>query len=303
LKPDETRGEVPPRLKLLEPYGVHVHHDYVYEGEGADRHRVDLLDTVYSVLIPFTPLEWCLTAMREPPPCPEEGLEYESYYVGPCCGITGAIQDIWNSIFRDSGWVDAPDFLRIGELARQHEGFETFQPLSDEQFEELLGQWDRGDLDPWAKTGIVFNAVEPYLKPRRHENPSMDTRCDEEAKLIYQLESALRSLHWSDLMSPSGHQMIDDIHEAQREIDRAKVGPLAKRLTELLGDIDFKGYAITDAEGKEPMANGYGQCVYKDRESAERIIELWAREDGEQPKEARIVPAMVIDGELVLDAS
>jgi hypothetical protein len=296
MREDETRGEVPHRVKMLESLGLLVHHNYVYEGEvGKDRHRVDLLDTVSSVYLPLTTLEWCLTSMREPPP------GYESFYVGPCCGITGELQDIWNGIFRDGGWADAADLLRVGELARQHEGFDEFQPLDEYNFRKLVQRWDGGEYNgPWFKVGIVFNAVEPYLKPRSYENPrSHGTHETEEQKLTSRLGDALRSIRVDDLFAPSGHEMVDAAHSAQREVNRAQVAPLAKKLVDVLGEVTFEGYAIAEPGAKEPMANSYGPCIYLTREAGERVLELWDRQGGRG--EARVVPAHIKDGELVLE--
>lgn len=284
---DKSEGEVPARAKALESLGVTIGHDYEYRGKvGKGRYKVDQLNTVNGVYLPLTPLEWCLMCMREPPDHPDGG-QYESFYVGPCCGITGQMQDIINNVFRDGGWADGHDLLELGELARTHpDGFEDFFPeMTDEVFDGWVKRWKDGELhDPWAKIGIVFNAVEPWLQqvsymvPTAKQVPS-EYRTEEQ-EVIHVLQGTLSRMSWTDMFNRDSEEELAQ-HKANRVTLQARMYPMVTRLHELLDEegIDFHGYGIALKGTDDIMSNVRGLCLYPEREMAERLLELWKRQE------------------------
>src|ERR1035437_7587895 len=118
----------PKRVELLRGVGVIVTHDEKWVGEvGKGRHPEPLLGTILATYLPLSPAEWCSLAMRE-----------GENYVGGCCGNMSALQDVINGVFRDSGTVNSATLLSIAELALDHDVFEEFSPLSDEEFSTLI---------------------------------------------------------------------------------------------------------------------------------------------------------------------
>src|SRR4051794_23424452 len=87
-------------------------------------------DTVERVHFPWTDSDWCYVAMRE-----RDG------YVGGCCGNMSLLQDHINGVFRDGGYADSHDLLTIGQLARDHDGFDDFAPMDDDQFIAAVARW------------------------------------------------------------------------------------------------------------------------------------------------------------------
>lgn len=315
---EATRGESPPRVQAILEIGATVTHEDTWEGEpGVDRTRYVLLDTVSGVHLPLSANEWMMLATRD-----------GEAYVGGCCGNTAAVQDVINGIFRDSGYVEAADLLYIGEVMYDHDGEDSpFAPMDDDQFAAALVQLEHAAraaqaddqimVDPWFKIGIVFNAVEPMLKPRGWEVPQDKGRLGDEHALISTLRATLTRMDWGDVFTRDDPEDVAQ-HEANRKLLQAKVYPLAKELVLLLEKeaIDFLGFAIVDPTTGEIHSDHRGLCLYPARENAERTMELWARyaeeeaqrlrdRDGEEAEQAfwtkrraEIVPATVtlVDG-------
>lgn len=297
----DTRGTVPDRVRALEPLGVQVAHDYVYEGEvGVNRHRIDLLDTVHSVFLPLTPVDWCHIAMRE-----GEG------YMGGCCGNMGVLQDTTNGVFRDGGWADAGAMLTIGEMARGHEGFEeTFPEMDDDRFAELVQAWhdmpaeppEGAVFDPWWKVGIVFNAVEPQLKLARVDTPSTTFHPDrrsEDRDLLHVVANTAGSMAWNDMFTRDDPEDLGT-HELNRVVAQARLYPMVRRLADLLEGmgVAFDGFGLVEPGTDNVLSNMRGLCLYRERAHAERIMELWAR-DGDTPADLVSVTVDVKDGLVV----
>ena len=187
------------RVEALRKVGVAINHDEEWVGEvGKGRHPVTLPETVKSVWLPLSPEEWCSIAMRE-----------GDNYMGGCCGNMGALQDTINEVFRDSGTVENPTLLGIGELARDHDGFDEFSPLSDDEFFDLVSRWDK--LGPWGKIGVVYNGVEPVLAFRRWETPS---NFNDDKDSFTLLNATLSNVNWQDLYT------IRDENKEQHEATR-----------------------------------------------------------------------------------
>lgn len=312
LTVDAERGELPERVRMIAEFGAIVTHDDEWEGEpGVDRRRYILLNTVRGVHLPLSPSDWMMLATRE-----GQG------YVGGCCGNMSVVQDRINGIFRDSGYAEAPELLAIGEAMRDHDGTEShFLALDDAAFEERIEAWKKAEadpdpsqrpIDPWFKLGMVFNAVEPLLKPHSYEVPQGRGRHDEEHDLLATLNRTLTTMTWTDLFTRNDPDERAQ-HQANAAVLRAKVYPLTKRLSSHLEAtvIDFTGFAIVDPETGEVQSDYHGLCLYPERDQAERVMELWHRyaedeaerlrkRDGEEAEKAfwterkgRIAPARV----------
>lgn len=339
-----TRGEVPPRVKAIEELGAKVTHQDEWVGKvGPERHPEILLDTARGVYVPLTAQEWCDLCMRE-----------GDHYMGGCCGNMSQLQDIINRVFRDSGHIDGHVLLKIGRICQDHEGFDAFAPMDDEAFDLAVKQWERADEmlakygssfeaaeehllewpkmilgqrytmhpDPWHKLGVIYNALEPMLKPLGYETPKGPGRNGEEVDLIHVLSDQLARMSWGDLFTPREDEKPQ--HEADRQLLRAQLYPMITRLAVHLAarlKEPYEGYAIVRSETQKPLTTSRGICIYPTLADAEREMELWGRyareeaeneakmakhrqEKGEEPKpeddfwraridEAEIVPIVI----------
>jgi hypothetical protein len=255
------------RLAPLRELGVLFSHDYKYVGVvGEDRHRVELPDAITSVFLPFNPEEWCRIAMRE-----------GDLYVGGCCGNTGAIQDEINGAFRNGGWIDSGDLLTVGLSALNHEGFEDFIEDGDESYTAALARWP--DLDPWARLGVIYRAVETVLKPRSWEIPK------EVGDPVRELESCLASLTWARMFGDN--DIFRAQHEANAALTRARaLAPTRLLLAELEQNEDvFEGYALVKPGTDTVLVNRMGACIYADLAEAEKWVEISSRRDEDEDDE------------------
>lgn len=308
-EPDKiTRGELPSRVAAIEELGVVVGHEEEWVGEvGAGRHPVLLLETVRGVQAPLTPEEWLSIAQRE-----------GNDYMGGCCANMSAVQDEISGVFRNGGWIDADEFLRIGEGMRRHDGTdETFRVMDDEDFEKQLARWRevgdqplawkateedvarfaekgyelevgqglRRNFGPWEKLAVVYNAVEPYLKPSSTDVPKNRlSHQTEDSHIVSQLADEFFRMDWNDVVTRSDEEQGQ--HQANRLVTRARIYPLMQRLLEVIEreGVDFNGFAIVKQGTNEVLSNMHGPCIYSGREEAERVTELWARLDAEERK-------------------
>jgi hypothetical protein len=255
------------RLSPLRELGVQFTHDYKYVGHGEDRHRVELPDAITSVFLPFSPEEWCGIAMRE-----------GEFYVGGCCGNTGAIQDEINGAFRDSGWIAGGDLLTVGLSALHHEGFEEFIEDGDQSYVAAVARW--GDLDPWGRLGVIYRAVETVLKPRSWEIPR------EMGDPVHELESCLARLDWARMFGGNDDPLRAQ-HTANIVLTRARaLAPARLLLAELEKSEDsFEGFALVKPGTDTVLVNRMGACIYAERAEAEKWIEISSRRDEDEDED------------------
>lgn len=262
------------RIAALRQKGVSIGHETVWKGEVPNRYSEEDPESVSGAELPLSAVEWCQIAMRE-----------GAHYTGGCCGTSSAMQDVINGAFRDSGWVDNADLLKLGQLAQSHGDYGSLSDeVSDEQFKAYLDRWDA--LDPWDKIGLLYQACAPYLKPRSFEMPLLGRPDLEERKSVQALENVLYQLSWNDF------RLSDDPtkqHFANRMVLFARaLGPtrqLLRRLEETLEPFD--GYAIMERGTDKVMVNGYGLCLYAQATSAEQVIETWQRQEDAEDQEDR----------------
>ena len=273
------------RVGLLKNQGVPIHHQTEWVGEvGPDRHEVPL-PQISSVGLNLTPEEWCAIGMRE-----------SELYIGPCCGTTGLMQDHINAAFRNSGLLDGSDLLTLGELARTHEGFETFQPMDDERFSEWMRAWAEGCLDPWDRIGLVFSGVEPWLSPRSHERARLQEDRDERQESFRLMAQTLSALEFNDLYRREGE--AGEQHRLSTMLAMVRLlQPVRNLLAHLeASQLNFQGWGLVVPGSEQLLSNGYGLCIYPSREGAERVLELWDRPQpygGDEKIEAEMVQIQV----------
>lgn len=280
-------------------------HEYVYEDRGEGRQRYDLPDIVSYISLGLTPAQWCGIAMSDPLP----GV-YESY-IGGCCGNTSYCQDIINGAFRDGGSISGTHLLELGRLLRDHEGFDEFEAMDDEKFMEIVGTVKllekHPDLDPWAKIGIVFNAVEDMLTMNLGNKLRPEAYHDkypEEKKILNRVSNTLNTISWNDLWRREDHpdenvgtdflareseedrherhmhhNTRNQRHEASRVLNFARLLEPLRKLSEAMESMDdeFVGWAIVDPEDK-PIEAGLGPCIFSTKEDCEWYVSLWTRD-------------------------
>lgn len=315
----------PDRIAAIEKLGVAITWGYEYVGKvDAGRHRVERDLThdhpvIESVHLPFTPAQWWAMTTRD-----------GEQYIGPCCGNTGYVQDVFAGVYREGGFISASEFLNAAHMIVDHEGFETWGPVDDEKFDNYIKSWTAATNDPevasrldlWAIIGVIYNAVEPGLQPSflTDTSPSYPEP-DPWRRNIRTLSGSVQHLAYADLFTETmpveggysseeayetalqNWRMKDQQHAGQRVVNLAKLAPLMRDLVALIGDEHprFDGYAIVDPDNNV-LSNGYGLCLYRDRVQAQRVIELWARMNQEDtrgdrepraPTEAEIVTCTV----------
>lgn len=235
---------------------------------------------ISSVLLPLTDEEWCFICMRD-----REG------YIGPCCGNTGAMQDIINSVFRDSGWIKSDDFLYLGIQAIGHDGFDEFSDTGIEPEVFLAKMHDakmrqgvisdeigvRGD--PWAKIGLIFTLLCDKLQPKKHgiNGPGLPETREKDCVTI--LSNGLNYLRYEDLFSRDTD--IGKQTHANRLLLLARVIPVAKKVVALLdkNNEPFDGYAIVEVGTDNVLSTRMGLCLFDSEAEVHRIIDLWEKGD------------------------
>lgn len=298
------------RIEQLRRVGVVVNHEYEYRGSQKNRHRVDLEDTVSSIILPFIPLEWCAICMCE-----------SELYIGPCCGNTGAVQDVINGSFRNSGDLSANELAFIGPLLRSHDGWEIYAGEFDIDKALQPARWRVGDqivqnysesqeipatLDPWEKICVIHAALEDVLALAEDEVPYEPRK--EELKgqqVINTLHDTLEAIRWSDVCSPntSGEHFENqkpeykqkafdekDSHIMQRKIALMRLIEPARELVDTLEDMlqndpPLQGYALVSSGTDNLLKTHLGLCIYANKEAVDRVIKGWAKH--ETPESSR----------------
>lgn len=315
----------PDRIAAIEKLGAVITWGYEYVGQvNVDRHRVERdlthpdpeIDCVY---LPFTPAQWWEMTTRD-----------GSQYIGPCCGNTGYVQDIFAGVYRDGGFIGASEFLNAAHMIAEHEGFETWGPVDDATFNDYIKSWEAATKDPevvldlWAIVGVILNAVEPGLKigGLNHVTPERPIDMDPWRGNIRTLAATMREMEYVDLFADAapirdGYSsdeaydkarrdwaMKDQQHAGERVLNLAKIAPLIRDLVDRIAEEQptFNGYAIVDPHTDKVLTNGYGLCLFRDRVHAQRVLELWERghlEDYRRAREQGREPGPVAEAEIV----
>lgn len=286
-------------VTALEKTPIAIVYEEIWEGEPPRTPRPNF-EKVRGVHLGLTPAEWCNLAMHE-----------GDSYIGGCCGTTSAMQDIINSVFRDSGYADADALWTLGEHARNHpDGFkDSFTTRwTQKRFDETCAKWET--LRPWEKIAVAWQAVRDKVTPYSHQvsmwampepRPDLD-----EKREIDELYDALSSSKFAIFKYREENDPKKQEH-ANEVITRAKLLCGARRLVAKLTEdfTTFEGVAVVETVRPDVVTrNGFGMCLFGTEEHARDMIATWekvetpARRDqkhgGKSPSErVRIRPVRV----------
>jgi hypothetical protein len=265
--PEAPRDPLCEEERILRPVGVKLSYKRRWRRNDPPP-RESFIDpnVIESVRLPFNPTDWWHLTTRE-------GRDY----IGPCCGTSGAMQDIICEAYRDSGWIKSDALLELGGLGETHDGYEDWkEPLSldDLRAKANLEAWT--EHDRWGIIGIVYRALRPKLEasltwhklrgPGRFRPPS-------EKHTIHVLRQGLTLLSWGDIIT---RENDGGQSHANRHLLIARVLPAAKLLVKQLAEFQpFNGFAIVGEDDKDIVIdNRLGACVYNTVEDAQKIIDL-----------------------------
>ena len=231
---------------------------------------------VASVLLPISSVQWCHMAMRE-----------GEHYVGGCCTHTSAMQDIVNSVFRDSGWIKAREFRELADLALNHDGFEAFE---SEETVESLSALD----DPWEVIGAVWCAVKDVLAPDTLYKPTpRDLSNFDEAVTL------ARNLLWQISLAKfftTDEPMRKGQRHANHTYSMMRILPALRTVYDHLENMSeqrFPVFGVRKKSTKEVVANGLGLCIYETREQAGELFRIWREAGNNEIDDWEILPAVV----------
>jgi len=269
--------------RILRPVGVKIAYKRRWRRTPPPRESFIDPEVITSVRLPFNPTDWWHLTTRE-------GRDY----IGPCCGTSGVMQDILCGAYRDSGWIDAPDLLRLGELGESHGGYEDWgEPLSLDGLKETASLEAWTEHDRWGIIGIVYRALRTKLEagitdhklqgPGRFKPPH-------ETHTIRVLSNGLSLLRWGDIIT---RDETDGQHHANRLLLIARVLPAAKLLVKQLANHPpFNGFAIVSKDDRDNVIdNRLGACVYSTAEDAQKIIDLSRKVEKEMAEDSPEHPA------------
>ncbi len=279
--PEEAQEQRPPccpEEEALNQVGVRMHFVENWVGEPPNRHPVIDPSFVRNVLLPFKPDEWWDLTTRD-----------GRNYIGPCCGTTGAMQDILNSVYRNGGWIDSHELLELGGMAESHQdGFEDWdKPLVGDDLIGALASWQK--TDPWSRIGVIYRVLQGKINPPRDYKPELRKEDKPEEKAIWVLRNGLTYLSYRDLFERPEEDKATN--HANRLLLLARVLPAMKTLLGTLqGYKPFDGFALVPkAQPDTVLNNRMGSCVYATTAAAQKVLDISKRgavEDGEPDAEA-----------------
>jgi hypothetical protein len=241
--------------------------------------------TIREVSFPLSPEEWC-----------EIGMNEGEHYIGQCCAHTSAMQDMVSSIFRDGGWVRSWDFRALARLAIHHDGFEAFE---DKNLLETTTALE--NLDPWARIGVVYQAVQDELALDTVFVHKDDVSAVEDALGI--LDKTLWNLRMARMFS-TNHDDHDVEYGALRGAQRhaniqynmlqalPAFRTVHNYLEETVADNPFHGFAVREKGSSEILTNMNGTCIFPSEDRAKELVELF-REHDERHDDLEVAPVTV----------
>lgn len=258
----------------LAKLGVKIAYCQEWVGEPPNRHPETRNDAIDNVTLPFSPETWWRISSRD-----------GDCYIGPCCGTTGAMQDIVCGMYRDSGHVASTELIRLAELARDHEGFESWhKELSQEEFEARLAVWET--LDPWEQLGLIYQGTRAKLRDSdfRGTVPSQFRKVSDEKRAMWDLEHGLRIMAHEDMFSQVTNS--SESSRAQQHATNlmllARIIPACNIVHAYLSKVDdvFEGFAVCSKDKPdEVMHNGLGMCIYGKQKHVDELLEQWKKSD------------------------
>jgi hypothetical protein len=249
----------------LSELGIDVSFERVWVGTpGADRHWENDRTKIESVTFNFTPDEWSRLVVCD-------GDEY----IGPCCGTTGAMQDIICGVHRAGGAIQCYEFKELGFLGASHDGMEWWsEPVTKEALDERIAE--RDGLSLWDRIGVAYQACSSFMR-ESSVSKSKPTPADLESGdgVLNVVRNGLRLLHWGDVIGrPEGTGPKFDADRFQAHANRqvlvSRVIPAARKLVETLereAGEPIDAVCLVQRDNVDvPLQNGYGLTVYKDAE-------------------------------------
>ena len=256
-----TNFEFEPELQIL---GIEVSFNRVWTGTpGVDRRWDFDTSQIESVTFNFTPEEWSRLVVCDGPE-----------YIGPCCGTTGAMQDIICSVHRAGGTIQCYEFKELGFLGASHDGMEWWsEPFTKKSFHERV--FDRDALSLWDRIGIAYQACSPFMR-ESSVSKSKPAPSDLESGegVLNVVRNGLRLLWWDDLFRREGEGPKADADKFQSHANRqvliSRVIPAARKFVETLEGIagqPIDAVCLVQHDNVDkPLQNGYGLTVYRDVE-------------------------------------
>ena len=249
--------------KLLRPVGVKLAYKQRWcANDPPPREPYVDPSVITHIRLPFTPTDWWELTTRD-------GKDY----IGPCCGTSGAMQDILCGAYRDSGWIEGRDLLRLGALGEGHDGYEDWKdPLSLDELREktTLDAWV--EHDRWGIIGLIYRALRPKLDVSFIDHKLRKPRPTEK-QVFSILRSGLTYLSWRDVFNRN--QDTQDQDHANRLLLLARILPAAKLFMKSLTTYQpFDGFALVVGQTDEVLDNHQGMCIFKTVADAQRVIEL-----------------------------
>lgn len=240
---------------LLDRFGI----NYSTNEKEKSFDRVDL---------PFDPLDWCSL-------CQTSG----SNYIGGCCSQMSYVQDILNGWFRDGGqWINIREISELMDLMLDHTE-NWFIPEKVEAKLENLSKEEFTNSAPWDKIIGLWIIVKDHYKPRKLVTPHEDSPPIKEA--IHTVEQTTRWLSWEHLF----HEEKTSQNYANTTMVLYRLAPSLKYLYENLCELDvgpLEGFAIYSTKTKYICSNRAGLCIFKTKEKAEELLELFHKYSSEE---------------------
>lgn len=255
----------------LEARGMKINREYEYVDTPKGREKRDK-DGIETICAPLTPEDWCRMCMRD-----------GDNYIGGCCGNTGVVQDILNSIFRDSGWIDWRMAEELCHAAANHEGHELLYEKSEKKLLAAEEKWD--ELYPIDKLFLAVAAVKAKMRVHAPHKEGVDL--ENEGDIVSMLHKGVRYLDFKDLFNDKddGPAKKGQKH-GNTALCLARTVPAAKAFlgkVATMKELPFDGFALVDEKGKLGE-NMLGVTIYTAREQAEETLGLWAKDDTERKK-------------------
>jgi len=208
------------------------------------------------------------------------------------------LQDTINDVFRSGGWVGHHLLRKLAELAIHHEGFEAFEDTTLLEKTESLAALD----NPWDKIAVVWQAVKDILSVSGFDQPTTVDITDFDSA-AYLVGTAMYHLATSTFFRAEDPESMEG---GQQQVNQTyamcKILPALHTVYEHLkkmGTQEFHAFGVRHIGSTEPTSNYHGLCLYRTREHAEELLELWKKTEDHDATLWEIVPCVVtVDGGL-----
>jgi hypothetical protein len=287
LSPTIDPTEFQERVKMLEHLDFEGYRATEYRGESPNR-KEHQLNIFRAVELNLEPIEWYMMCRRT-----------EDNYVGGCCGLLGAVQDMVNGWFRDGEAIDCDDLAEMAEAWISHGDVEWTRIDDTEKLWEVVRSTKTGSIDAWEKFRLAWLIVAGYCEPGRMP---LGTRKDKSP-----LDASLSAISRTGLylsFSRLGHRSPEAMEKGQVDgnwsLHLSRMYPHLKTLWEEVqkDPFYFEGAAIYDIKNEAVAQDGGGYSLFFTEEAAQERLDLWRRCEGEyverSPRSVRIDERFVV---------